>query len=747
MSRIRVGMACLGLVVGLLCVTVSAAAAYEAAGWGADGSGQLGDGSTTGKYEPVQAQGLSEVTEVAAGADHTLALLSNGTVEAWGDNAHGQLGNGSTTSSLSPVSVSGLSHIVAIAAGTEFSLALEEGGKVFAWGYGARGRLGDGGTADSHVPVELEIPHEAVGISAGPEEAFAVLSSGKVKAWGDNAWGKLGDGEFGGYRTSPVNVEGVSEATAVAAGGSFGMALLSSGKVVTWGENALGQLGTGSTEGPSTCVRYYGFHAEEEKFGCSDAATNVAGLSGVTKIAAGANHALALLSGGTVEAWGENDYGQLGDGTDLGPNSCFIDWEPEIGFPMPLFYACATSPVAVSEVSSATAVAAGTRHSLALTSSGAVKAWGSNEYGQIGTVFTPETPPLGTWPFPVAINPVTVTGVGGVLAISAGSSDSFSIGPPIPTITAVSPSTGPGTGATTVTIEGTHFKSVSAVRFGATNAASFTVNSETSITAVSPTHKLGTVNVTVATPDGTTATIAADRFTYVPEALGFGRCVKSGYGRYKNTACTESLEGGGHEWNATIAKTGVTFTDGTETVEKVVKPRKVIFETGGKVQLACEDMSGSGEFLGTSALADVSIVLTGCEYGGSACTSAGAHSGEVLTATLTGTLGWREKAGNAVGLALAPLVEKGNLVEAVCGSSVLRISGSVIGTIGPVNNMNSTFNLKFKESKGVQAVERFEGEAVQELRMSISGGWSVQTGLSMETVIGSEEEVEIDTVA
>ena len=144
-------------------------------------------------------------------------------------------------------------------------------------------------------------------VSAGYGHSLALLGTGKVMAWGDNNDGQLGDGVANttgcGCRDTPVAVRDVRGATAVSAGYFYSLALLGTGTVAAWGENLYGQLGDGATNSAG-CT-------------CKAAAVAVTNLSGVTAISAGAGdgHSLALLGTGTVAAWGENLYGQLGNGT------------------------------------------------------------------------------------------------------------------------------------------------------------------------------------------------------------------------------------------------------------------------------------------------------------------------------------------------------------------------------------------------------------------------------------------------
>jgi hypothetical protein len=287
---------------------------------------------------------LSEVKAIAAGTHQSLALLQNGTVMAWGQYP----GNGTNSSNV-PVPVTGLSGVAAIAAGGggyDYSLALLENGKVMAWGNGTSGQLGNGGTESSQVPVEVTgLSAPVAAIAAGEAHSLALLSSGTVMAWGVNGLGQLGNGTETKSNV-PVAVSGLTEVTAISAGGYHSLALLSNGTVKAWGYNFTGQLGDGTSTGPEQCG--------EVKVGCAKVAVPVSGLSGVSAVAGGEFHSLALLANGTVKAWGNNEKGQLGDGTSAGPEACGVEGS------------CSTTPVSVSKLSGAAGIAAGGRHGLEL---------------------------------------------------------------------------------------------------------------------------------------------------------------------------------------------------------------------------------------------------------------------------------------------------------------------------------------------------------------------------------------------
>ena len=456
--------------------------------WGSGSDGQLGDGGTTGSDVPVPVSGLSEASAIAGGYSFGLALLKSGAVAAWGAGESGYLGDGSVENSDEPVSVSGLTEVSAISAGWYHSLALLEDGDVVAWGYNGFGELGDGERegpefcpgACSKVPVAVPGLSEVSAVAAGASDSFALLADGHVMAWGGGG-NELG---IGGEQESdvPVEVPGLSEVVAISAGYSTTLALLGSGKVMAWGFNAYGQLGNGTTTS-------------------SDVPVEVSGLSEVVAISAGVDHDLALLRNGTVMAWGDNEYGELGDGTTTGPETCVNDYDEKVG--------CSATPVPVDGLSEVTQITAGSEFSLALLKSGAVMAWGENERGELGDRGMVSSD-----------LPVEVVSLRGASAISAGSwYEGLAIAQAAaapPTISKLEPAYGSPAGGTSVTITGERLGDATGVLFGSAQAESFTVESETRITALSPPGS-GIVDVGVQAPEGLiSATSPADEFSYAP---------------------------------------------------------------------------------------------------------------------------------------------------------------------------------------------------------------------------------------
>ncbi|WP_129721376.1 RCC1 domain-containing protein [Xylanivirga thermophila] len=271
---------------------------------GANSSGQLGDGSTTGtKIDFVDVLGengigfLTDVVQIDTGEYHSMALKSDGTVWSWGRNSSGQLGDGGTTNRSTPVQVKGLADIVQISAGGSHSMALKSDGTVWTWGQNNHGVLGDGGTTNRSTPVQVKGLADIVQISAGGSHSMALKSDGTVWTWGEN-YGQIGDGTTE-ERHTPVqvvykpNISLLTDIVQISAGHSHSMALKSDGTVWAWG---CGMVGDGSIYGQYSPVQ-------------------VNDLTDVVQISAGDYHSVALKSDGTIWSWGRNSDGELGDGS------------------------------------------------------------------------------------------------------------------------------------------------------------------------------------------------------------------------------------------------------------------------------------------------------------------------------------------------------------------------------------------------------------------------------------------------
>ncbi len=275
--------------------------------WGRNDFGQLGDGTTTNRASAVQVLDLTGVVAIAAGNNSGMAIGGDGTLWIWGqsDAAYGsrpvritslsgvsaiaggasnfslavktdgaasgtlwswgtnggRLGDGTTTTRSAPVAVA--QGVTSISAGASEAYALTEAGGVLSWGLNSNGQLGDGTTADRFRPASIPTLTGVVSLAAGSQYGMALKTDGTVSAWGYNGYGELGDGTLTTHPTptpaSIANVLGVAAAAKGTAGQSHSAAVVSDGTLWTWGNNAAGQLGDGTTAMNSTPKPVPGF--------------------------------------------------------------------------------------------------------------------------------------------------------------------------------------------------------------------------------------------------------------------------------------------------------------------------------------------------------------------------------------------------------------------------------------------------------------------------------------------------------
>jgi len=869
--------------------------------WGENTLGSLGDGNENQSAVPVpvcaassvpkggeeecpQGPYLEEVSSVAAGAFNSLALLKDGTVVAWGGNGRGQLGVGGSEADSSDVPVpvcavkespckpaNYLKEVLAVAAGERYSLALLKNGTVMAWGENNEGTLATGKSKGpetcglktiqcSRVPRAIAGLSEVSAIAAGSFHALALRANGSVLAWGADSEGELGDGAAE-QRDTPTAVCAAGElapcshvlggARAIAADASTSTAVLDGGDVLDWGSNYHGQLGDGSLAGPETC-------GSES---CSRSPVAVAGLSDVTAIVSGAENSstMALTGSDELLMWGGDGYGQLGDGatsasdvpvhvcpafaTGPCPDGPYLHGEVSAiaagGFHA--LVSLRTSLDTVTSISPNTGPGAGgTKVTIKGENLGAVTAvhFGTSAASEVDVVSASEVTAVS----PPGSGVVDVTVITSEGASHVSLADEFTY--EAASVTGVNPDTGPAAGGTSVTITGTRLGGASAVHFGANAASEIEVKSASEVLAVSP-PGTGAVNITVTTPEGTSAASPADMFVYQsppvvateaatavhegaatlnatvdPEAANvsdchfeygtspaygssvacasspgsgtsavpasalvsglsrattyhfrivatnsrgtrygtdetfatpsfelpeLGRCVKLSQksGAYAKSSCTTMSAGdtGKYEWqpgpgpNARFSATG-----GAATFESA--------GTGFKFGvLKCSESRLSGEYTGTQS-ATVALALAGCTSevaGGVKCHTEGAEEGHV-TATLqaqlgiiaTGTkptLGWDWRAASGTDIA--------NLV---CGSDAFSLAGSMIAPTGKVDKMSSAFSLAFAASKGEQAPESFAG-APKDIPVIVAGGDEATLTFTLSATVAGEEPLELRAIS
>jgi len=414
--------------------------------WGNNSDGQLGNGtSSSGATFVAQSiaprWSLDRFIQVSSGDQHSTALRADGTVWCWGSDGFGQLGNDATqANSTIPVQVSGLSDIVEIAAGAYHSIALNASGSVSAWGYDQYGQLGDNDTGDANKFVPVTMPSQPYGvrtIGAGGYTSYLVYYSGStIYGCGYNGNGALGLGVYTSPQRNPV-ATGFSGVLEVDGGALTTVALLANGQVRTSGYGFYGTLGINTQTTTNTVQSTW------TSAGLSSP------LDSIFSVAAGGYHVTTSRTSGATRSWGRNTYGQVGNGVVLPPSpdvvlapvgtgsagkhssagpfgdfslvllptgtvrSVGYDDYGQLGNDSNLI--SSSSWTIVSGLSNICAVSAGTYHSLALGGDGTLYAWGYNNLGVHGTGTsgdyqpTPITVNTNTWKPQVSVDVIDGT--------------------------------------------------------------------------------------------------------------------------------------------------------------------------------------------------------------------------------------------------------------------------------------------------------------------------------------------------
>ena len=269
--------------------------------WGSGGT--LGDGSYLDRATPGDVAGLGAgagVQRITSGGNHNCAITATGGATCWGSNYYGQIGDDSPLNSFvaMPSNVVGLpTGVAAISGGTFHTCALTTPGGALCWGRNnLGGMLGDGTLTNRPTPVAVTgLTSNVSQISAGGYQSCAIREHGELRCWGRNGFGEVGDGTTT-MRLTPVTISSLpTSVTAVATGKIHTCALTAANEVWCWGANYAGQVGNGTTSEQWLPVRVTGFNGP------------------VAALVAGAAHSCALLSAGAVQCWGDNQRGAVGN--------------------------------------------------------------------------------------------------------------------------------------------------------------------------------------------------------------------------------------------------------------------------------------------------------------------------------------------------------------------------------------------------------------------------------------------------
>ncbi len=364
--------------------------------WGANANAQLGDGMGAGaaRSMPGKVAGLARSAALAAGGAHNCTRLADGSVSCWGQNTRGQLGDGTLMNRAAATAVPALrKDVTEVAAGDQHTCALTRAGAVLCWGSNTRSAVGPGLPVATPVlqPARVMNSPAAIHVAAGDNHTCAIAVDSSVLCWGDNTAGQLGDRALG-KAADPTRVPMVGNVVDIDAGGLHSCAVLKDGTARCWGANSAGQIGNGQLDdfgfaqvvnipvlrkvvagARHTCALSQGGdvycwgRTGEGQLGDDIplvylSPQPVDGLANTQSIAAGGSHSCGLTRDGKVWCWGRGDFGQLGNGVQRGDSS----------------------PVAVELPSPALQIATGSEFSCARLMEGQVMCWGRGTRGQLG---------------------------------------------------------------------------------------------------------------------------------------------------------------------------------------------------------------------------------------------------------------------------------------------------------------------------------------------------------------------------
>jgi len=268
--------------------------------WGENFTGQLGDGTATPRSVPTPVLGSRTWNSVRAGGFHTCGVTTDNRAFCWGRDSEGQVGDGIPENSrrMRPALVAGGLSWRQVIPGWSHTCGVTTSNKGYCWGNGTSGQIGDDKTFERHAPVQVAGGRSYRQVAAGISHSCGVTTDNRAFCWGGNAEGQLGDGTTTN-RLKPVAVGGGHQFTRL--GISYvSCGVTTAGKGYCWGRNNVGQLGDGTTTNRTRPAPVSGGLLFREISPGDDADTD---------------HSCGLTTGGKVYCWGENDHGQLGDGT------------------------------------------------------------------------------------------------------------------------------------------------------------------------------------------------------------------------------------------------------------------------------------------------------------------------------------------------------------------------------------------------------------------------------------------------
>jgi alpha-tubulin suppressor-like RCC1 family protein len=316
--------------------------------------------------------GLTDVVQLTAGNRYACAVIVDGTIRCWGRNDQGQLGDGTKIDRSTPVQVIPIENAVGIGTGANHACAVLADTTARCWGRGNSGQLGDGHWQNRLTPVAVSNLSGVVSVAPGGLNTCALLDGGTVSCWGNNGGGQLGQGGDTPGRNSnvPLSVPGLASVSAISSGQDH-LCVVANGAVFCWGSGTFGQTGWAPAEGDST-----------------SSPRKIYGSDGAFALGAGTFHTCALIESPSViqsdfpnaRCWGDNTYGQLGNGNSGNSSrDARIVWDP---FGPPREY---------RGIEDGIEIVGGLSHTCSIIRGQVALCWGSNWAGELGF------PPEGSW--------------------------------------------------------------------------------------------------------------------------------------------------------------------------------------------------------------------------------------------------------------------------------------------------------------------------------------------------------------
>jgi alpha-tubulin suppressor-like RCC1 family protein len=312
-------------------------------------------GTDSARFHANPVKIMGDVVAVSVGeVNYTMVISTDGSLWGWGNNEWGQLGDGTTIDRDYPIRI--MDDVVAVSAGGTHTMAIRTDGSLWGWGIDRYMESIDGITIDWHYPIK--IMDDVIAVSAGRDFTLAIKTDGSLWSWGVNHLGQLGDGSVEA-RMHPARI--MDDVVAICAFGDFARAIRADGSIWTWGDNFFNQLGDG------TRVKFSPYPVEI--------------MDDVVAVSTGNSHTLAIRADGSLWGWGDNTWGQIGDGCRFS----FLEMADNI-LQLPDGYNedVLRRPTPVKIMDDVYSVSAGVYHSLAITTDGALLAWGGNHAGQLG---------------------------------------------------------------------------------------------------------------------------------------------------------------------------------------------------------------------------------------------------------------------------------------------------------------------------------------------------------------------------